>query len=55
LEFPESSLALASESASLADLAGAGDTGDMIGITTTFASIATLMSPTAGFSPTATP
>jgi hypothetical protein len=54
LGFPESSLALASESASLADLAGAGDTGDTIGITMTFASITTAMSLTVEFSPTAT-
>jgi hypothetical protein len=42
------------ELASLADLAGAGDTGDTIGITTTFVSITTPMYPTAEFSPIAT-
>jgi Fe-S cluster assembly scaffold protein SufB len=47
-------LALASELASLTGLVGAGDTGDTIGITTTFVSITTAMYPTAEFSPIAT-
>ena len=54
LEARELRLAWALGSASLADLAGAGDTGDTIGITTTFVLIATPMYPTAEFSPIAT-
>src|SRR5271167_2617620 len=41
-------------SASLAVLAGAGDTGDTIGITTIFVSTTTATSPTAEFLPIAT-
>src|ERR1700722_3948547 len=54
LGFRESRLALVLELASLVALAGAGDTGDTIGIITTFVSIATPMYPTAEFSPIAT-
>jgi len=54
LGFRESRLVLVLELASLAGLAGDGDTEDTIGITTTSCSITTGMYPIAGFSPIAT-
>ena len=50
----ESRLASALESASLADLAGGGDTGDTTGVVMEFSSTTTATFPTAEFSPIAT-